>query len=320
MTRRFAIRAFGLVLSLACLAYFAVGAAQALASAGTSLELRPIIVGTALALPPYLLGYVAFALVWHMLLRGLGIAAAPAATFGIFFVSQFGKYLPGNIAHHAGRLLLSKRFGYALSTSGAAMALEMLVTVAAAAVLCIPLSASLVALIRRHASPGTIFAAAIVIAVIMLCTAWILVHRGTLRHLSARLRPMVNAMRPARVLPLLAKSWLLAIAAIGLCAGSLGILGAGDLSELRSSYLHVVALFSVAWIAGLLTPGAPAGLGVREVILMEGLSSQYGQADATAATILFRLLTVTADLIALGAGAILLRTAAVSKEAPVKPA
>lgn len=318
MTRRLAIRVVGLLLSLACLAYFAYSAAQALTSAGSRLELRPIIAGLAIALPPYLLGYMAFALLWHSLLRGLGVVAAPAATFGIFFTSQFGKYLPGNVAHHAGRVLLSKKFGYPLSSVGVAMVLEMLVTMAAAAVLCVPLSASLAALLHRHASPGVLFAAAIVITVLALCASWILAHRGTLRHLLARLRPIVDAMRPVRAIPILVRSWLLATAAIVLCAGSLGILGAGDYPELLSTYGYVVALFSVAWIAGLLTPGAPAGLGVREVILMEGLSSQYGQVDATAATILFRLLTVAADLIALGAGAFLLRTAVSRQQASVE--
>jgi len=309
MTWRSAFRLAGIALSVACLVYFTVSAAHALDSAGTHLGLRTILVGIATALPPYAVGYALFALVWHLLLKGLGTRVDPATTFGIFFVSQFGKYLPGNVAHHAGRVLLSKRFGYALTPVGAAMALETLVTVAAAAVLSIPLAASLGALLGRLAAPGTILAAVLAALIVVSCVVWILIRRGALRHLAARLGPIASSLRLSNAVPLLMKSLLLAVSAIILCAGSLGILGAGSVMELQSSYFHVVALFSVAWIAGLLTPGAPAGLGVREVILMEGLSSHFGPAGATAAAIMFRLLTVTADLLALAVGTVLLRAA-----------
>jgi uncharacterized membrane protein YbhN (UPF0104 family) len=72
----------------------------------------------------------------------------------------------------------------------------------------------------------------------------------------------------------------------------------------------VVSLYSVAWIAGVLTPGMPAGLGVREAILVQGLSPLLGAAEALACALLFRLLTTLADAIVFGIGMLMLRLAA----------
>jgi len=73
------------------------------------------------------------------------------------------------------------------------------------------------------------------------------------------------------------------------------------------SILYAAGLFCAAWIAGMLTPGAPAGLGVREAILVQGLAPLIGQTGAVITTILFRVLTVAADLLAFIAGVALLR-------------
>jgi len=71
-----------------------------------------------------------------------------------------------------------------------------------------------------------------------------------------------------------------------------------------------IAVFSAAWIAGFLAPGAPAGLGIREAILLTGLGPTFGAQAAVEIAILFRALSVTADLVALCVGALLLRSTA----------
>jgi uncharacterized membrane protein YbhN (UPF0104 family) len=71
-----------------------------------------------------------------------------------------------------------------------------------------------------------------------------------------------------------------------------------------------VSLYSVAWIAGVLTPGLPAGLGVREAILVQGLSPLLGATEALGSALLFRLLTTLADAIVFGIGMLMLRLAA----------
>jgi hypothetical protein len=64
------------------------------------------------------------------------------------------------------------------------------------------------------------------------------------------------------------------------------------------SYLpHICGAFIIAWLLGLLMPGAPAGLGVRELVLYFLLGSQIAQADLLLAIVLSRTLTILGDLI-----------------------
>ena len=61
---------------------------------------------------------------------------------------------------------------------------------------------------------------------------------------------------------------------------------------------------ALAWLAGFLTPGAPAGLGVRESVLLIILAPAAGEASILALAALFRIVTVLGDgLLALGAAA-----------------
>ncbi len=60
---------------------------------------------------------------------------------------------------------------------------------------------------------------------------------------------------------------------------------------------YVISLFALGWIAGYLTPGAPAGLGVREAILIFGLGPLSGQEAALNTALYLRLMTLGGDLL-----------------------
>lgn len=59
--------------------------------------------------------------------------------------------------------------------------------------------------------------------------------------------------------------------------------------------LPVIGAYVLAWLAGLITPGAPAGMGVRELMLLMLLNGVVGEADLLLAALLGRLVTVLGD-------------------------
>lgn len=63
--------------------------------------------------------------------------------------------------------------------------------------------------------------------------------------------------------------------------------------------------YVIAWLAGLITPGAPAGIGVREVVLYGLLHTVISQADLLMVIALGRLVTVGGDLLFFGAALII---------------
>ena len=55
--------------------------------------------------------------------------------------------------------------------------------------------------------------------------------------------------------------------------------------------------FVLAWLAGLLTPGAPAGVGVRELVLFFLLKEMVSEVDLVLAIVLGRMVTVLGDVL-----------------------
>ncbi len=58
------------------------------------------------------LAYLAAALAWVALLRSFGVRAALLSTSGAYLAAQVGKYLPGNVGHYVGRVVLEHAWAF----------------------------------------------------------------------------------------------------------------------------------------------------------------------------------------------------------------
>lgn len=81
------------------------------------------------------------------------------------------------------------------------------------------------------------------------------------------------------------------------CINGLGlaILGEGLVGKGLEHLVLLIGLFSVAWLAGFVVPGAPGGIGVREALLVASLTPLYGEPAAVALTILSRIAFIVGD-------------------------
>lgn len=68
-----------------------------------------------------------------------------------------------------------------------------------------------------------------------------------------------------------------------------GLLGNDD------SVIELGVVYVLAWLAGVLTPGAPAGMGVRELVLLGLLKDTLREADLLMAILLSRGVTILGD-------------------------
>ena len=66
-------------------------------------------------------------------------------------------------------------------------------------------------------------------------------------------------------------------------------------AEVAGGWSQVLGVYAAAWLLGFLMPGSPAGLGVRELVLLLGLTPLFGAQAATAAAALLRLVTTLGD-------------------------
>ena len=64
--------------------------------------------------------------------------------------------------------------------------------------------------------------------------------------------------------------------------------------------ITVMGLFILSWLAGFLTPGAPSGLGIREVVLLMFMSGTLDEGILLSAIVMHRALQVLGDVLAYG--------------------
>lgn len=235
-------------------------------------------VGVALAM-------IAAAQVWRVLVSAMGSPLSPRAAARITFVGQLGKYLPGSIWPVLAQMELANAHQVPRHRGATASVLAMVVS------LCGGLLVAVVALPFTAPSSGYrwfLLAAPLLLAVL---------HPRLLNpilRIGTRGRASLDALGARAMLVALGwslLSWLCYGLPIWLLATRLGA-AAGQ------TVLIAIGGFAFAWSIGFLVVIAPAGAGVRDVLLVASLSVVLGTADATAIALVSRLLMTAGDVLA----------------------
>ena len=313
MTLRNAARLAGALLSIACMVYFAVAMHKVFSTEPFTLGQSRVLERLPIATGLFVLAYAALAGTWYCLLRMFRLRVSLGRVFGIYLTTQVAKYLPGSVGHHVGRVFLTTRDGLPGFRVGLSIAVELLLNIPVALLLSLPLASVLMARLDAGAvHRDVLLLSALVLAVVAVAALYLLRHHPALRSAGAHLRTALREARGRHSLPLFSCAFVLS--ALGLILAGLSLVTlCADLSALAlAPAASGVALVCVAWIVGSVTPGAPAGLGVRDAILLAGLGTLFDHQTAVEATLVFRGLSVVVDLIALLCGLALMRKSTVS--------
>lgn len=211
---------------------------------------------------------VLLALAWRALLERQGTHASRAWAVRTYGLSQLARYLPGNVLHFVSRQLLGASAGVPQAVL-ARSAVHELASLAAAGLLLSLLALPLLGGVFGWAAPPSV--AAIVFATL------------------AAVR-MKAGDRPARVL---AAHLLFLLAASLVFTALLVVVSPG--TDLGLPWPTVCGAYTAAWLAGLVTPGAPAGLGVREMVLVFLLEGHAAEQHLLPTVVLNRAVTLLGD-------------------------
>ena len=304
--RRSAAKWFGLAFSAACLAYFVVETRKVWSNEAIAWSGSQVLHALPLAMLPYFAAYSIMALAWHLLLRAMGIDVAARRSVGIYFTTQIAKYLPGNVGQHVGRVYLASANGMPAMRVGMSMIVEIALVVGAAVVLALPLAPQILARLQDSRFPW--LPVALAIAACGAIAGYALRRHRHVASLMEHARASWRHANTAGGRRFLLGASALELLGMTLAGASLAVLAVSSEATITTSAIATsIAVFSAAWIVGFLAPGAPAGLGIREAILLAGLSPTFGAGTAVQIAILFRVLSVSADLVALCVGGLLLR-------------
>ncbi|MGE3270439.1 MAG: lysylphosphatidylglycerol synthase domain-containing protein [Chloroflexota bacterium] len=239
--------------------------------------------------------------VWLGLYRGLGGAVGTVDGFRIYLLTNLGKYLPGKVMHAAGRVAMLRERGQPASIGVTSIALELVISLLAAAivsVVSIPLLLQNQGLGGYATIMGWLAALAVPLGLISLHPSMI----GLVLRLAARVMP--SASRPhSRQLPSYPRILLLlGMYTVVWVLGSFALFAAArSVYPLDAAWLPAMGgIAALSYVAGVAVPFAPAGLGAREGLMTLLLSTMMPAPAAAVAAVLYRLVSVLAELTAAG--------------------
>jgi uncharacterized membrane protein YbhN (UPF0104 family) len=230
---------------------------------------------------------------WRLLLRDAGQEISLRLALVLSGLTQAAKYLPGNVGQYVGRTALARRHGLRVGDVLVTLAFETGWLILAAVLLagCAVLTVSPLYRLPLGWS-AALLALAAVLAPLLLVR---LLNRWPPRFLQVRLGRPLAVPRVATLAVCLGLYWLSFLAS----GTALDWLAQRVFGQPESHLFWLTAVFAASWVAGFVTPGAPGGLGVREAVLVAGLEPLYGPGTALGLALVFRLVTVASDGVAL---------------------
>lgn len=212
------------------------------------------------------------ALSWRFVLSRFDVEMKAREAVGIYGVSQIGKYVPGNIAQFASRQAIAVSRGFPGSPLLASQFVEIGLQVMAAL--------AFLPLLLAGSKQDTLAWWAIS------CPCAIALVSMSLRRFAGRGIALGYLVQVA---------FLFGASTVFVCTLSACMRGGGLLSWQDAA--GMAGAYAASWLAGMLTPGAPAGLGVREFFLINLLGTHVPHVVMLEAVMISRLVTSAGDVL-----------------------
>lgn len=234
---------------------------------------------------------------WWLLVHPVQQALRLSQAIWIYAYTQIGKYLPGNVGHHVGRVFVAAQLGLdrkVAAWSVVAEALLLLVFAALQAALIVLLFAPELDLpIGRWLSPSRVLIL-LGLAATLILGAYFVVNRLQWRPV----RQLIGEWRIPLPTPKVLVGYFLVNCVNALVMGCvLAYIGFELFSISYSHYWLLLCAWLFAWVVGFVFPGAPAGLGVREGIIAALLEAPLGGAATLGLIVVHRLVTSLVDVL-----------------------
>ncbi|MFC1688836.1 hypothetical protein ACFL07_04140 [Pseudomonadota bacterium] len=208
---------------------------------------------------------------WHLILKRLGVNLNWKLSMSAYGISQLAKYVPGNIFQFVGRQAL----GVSVGIPGGKLAKSAIIEIIFLVIAAMLLSIQAVQLWLPHLSGSATFLTISLLIVVCFCV--LLLRKETLlsRTLLFNMFFFITS----------------------------GLVFWGVVSSLTDHSIEITQIskissaFIFAWLLGFLTPGAPAGLGVREYIILTSLTGIASEPLLLLSVIVSRVITMGGDMI-----------------------
>lgn len=211
--------------------------------------------------------------------------------YKIYAKSNIAKYMPGNVMQYVSRGVYCKDYGVDTKDMYYITIMEILLKV---------ISAFIVTILLVQNKINEIFMKAklnININSIMIAGAFLLLLLGLFVYIYIKKRkPKESIVLEIRMIKSIISfiieffiNALLFISVIYLI----------DINNINNyNIIFVIGIYTMAWLIGYITPGAPGGIGIKETIILVSLTPIYGNSIITLSVVIVRLINILGDIIA----------------------
>lgn len=212
----------------------------------------------------------------------------------VYAKANIGKYLPGNVMHYVERNLFADKMGITQKKLAISTVMEVFSLVTVSLVIAVVFSFNQLQQALHQVlgeNYGKIILAVILAGIAVAVAAVILFRKklaGILKDYSAA--EFVKTFLKNMVWYALVLGTLGAIMVVLYCY-------MGGQFTLESAKL-IISGYIIAWVLGFIVPGAPGGIGVRELVITLLLSSVVGESLVVTLSVTHRLITIVGDFMA----------------------
>lgn len=244
---------------------------------------------------------------WARLLHSTGANHSTSDLTLILCLTQPAKYLPGNVGQHIGRTAMALNRGMPFDAYFGSVIAETFLTVSAGltiGIICLGLSTAGYTILPEDSRLVILGLGAVILGTGALGLIFSTHLTGVLGRLLALIgTPYIRLRIPGRLASAASfAAYSLNYLLIGV---GLALIALTVAPEQPPDLLLLTGAFAIAWLVGFFTPGAPAGLGVREGVMAALLGPSVGAQDALVITVGIRLATMLGDALNFGIGALL---------------
>jgi glycosyltransferase 2 family protein len=259
----------------------------------------------AIALGVTLLAHIWSGWVWTWMLEEFNQTVDIPQFVRVYLQTNIAKYLPGNVWHYYGRVTAAKAAGIPTSIAALSVLLEPLL-MASAAIAFVLLGIQL-AIAPSHIYIKILLILGLAGVLLAIHPYWLNVAIRLLRQIKFKTAKSTAKTNDADSYQIKRYPWRPLLGEMGF----IGLRGTGFLLTLLAvmplsieSIPLLFTAFSLAWVLGLIIPGAPGGLGVFEVTAISLLQHSFSTGAVISAIALYRLISIIAETTGAGLASI----------------
>ncbi|WP_294177996.1 lysylphosphatidylglycerol synthase domain-containing protein [uncultured Schumannella sp.] len=225
---------------------------------------------------------------WRAVAAALGTPLTRSEAATVFFTAQLGKYLPGGVWPIVASARLGRAFGLSGTQSVGSMTIALLLSVTVASVIAV----------------GAVFAvpdldgATALVPVVLIAIGLVVLWPPILNRLLSK---ALRVLRRSEGLPPLSHRHMAAAGAWSLLSwallgGALSALVGATSAPSWSDGAISVSAYALSWVAGFAALIVPAGVGVREGVLVLVLSGSLGVPTVLGIAVVHRVMMTLGDV------------------------